>query len=441
MIHVKPNPENRPPISNSIDRWIMSTSNVVLSLPPRTKVFHIEGLIRTMISHLGLREVLSQLLLCVSPAFRTACSNVFFTEKSCINQFPSLNTKHFHATITGKLLEGIQPRSQKDVAKLLNIIRGTDRGWELFCRRIFLSEQEGHGSTSDCLDCSCDWLDCKCDFDLNVSNHFENMVYEANNAGYEGPDPWPSYTKGTHRLSSPENFKIHFAHEQLDSSLFMVEMRCARNEKKIVFAYGHNGAMLQSWSNREQSSVSRFIRQATFGFAGNNYDKKSRVVPDCLFFPAKESQGVVDDAGKPCTWVGCQDFAHEFKCTVRAVIFDDDGGYKLTTLVNNGALTYYALNKYQCVLPGIPGQVAGANDELFLRFEFETTQMGKDDVVPLGNVCWMHNMNLTFHKGPHARSTWDNAPEDAYKDGRDFNNDSRATSFDVLSTLSTMRWA
>ena len=64
-----------------------------------------------------------------------------------------------------------------------------------------------------------------------------------------------------------------------------------------------------------------------------------------------------------------------------------------------------------------------------------------DEKPPLNNVCYMHNMNLTFHKGSHARSTWNDATnEDSYNNDRDFNNDSRATAYDMLSSLSTMRW-
>ena len=373
-------------------------------------VFHIEGLIRLTVSFLGIRKVFGSKILCVSKDFRRSCTKVYFNKEYCQSIFPSLNILH----LTTELRTSMAPGPEGDVAKLLDIIRGTDsateeKGWELFCRKVFLSEQEAQGSLLD--------------FDFNWSED-EDYEEDAEDSDHD-----------------EAAFIERFAHEQTDDILFLIEMRCAKEEKKVVFAYGHNGAMWKSWRTRP-----------TFGFEGNSYDKASRVVLD-------ESHGVVfqNHTGSGCSWPDCQLLAKVFKCTVRAVMFVDDG-YKLTTIVNNGNLTYYDVHgdgeacfKYQCVLPGIPDQVAGENDELFLRFEFDQTQNrcadgpywkdDDDDVPPLTNVCWMHNMNLTFHKGSHARSTWNDATnEDSYNNDRDFNNDSRATAYDMLSSLSTMRW-
>ena len=121
--------------------------------------------------------------------------------------------------------------------------------------------------------------------------------------------------------------------------------------------------------------------------------------------------------------------------------------------------------KYQCLLPGIVGQVAGGEDELYLRFEFDQTQMRSEmpegEALPTQNECWIHEMVLSVRKGPNARLNWEQAMADpnmpagrGYGDGdvrsaaaaewdRYYSDvvERRATAFEVLSALSTVRWA
>jgi len=333
------------------------------------------------------------------------------------------------------------PGPEGDVAELLDIIRGTDsdteeKGWELFCRKVFLSEQEGQGSLLD--------------FDLNWSED-EDYEEDAEDSDHD-----------------EAAFIARFAHEQTDDILFLVEMRCAKEEKKVLFAYGHFGSMTNG----------------QFGFFGNSYTNngtqkewETRVVLD-------ESHGIQFQGSEEgeCNWSDCMELANAFKCTIRAVVFGGEDGYHLTTLVNDGQLTYYyvhqeeqPMSRYQCILPGIQNQITGGEDELFLRFEFNQTQMylawNEEElgVRPTSNVIWMHGMNLTFHKGPHAllsretardnymqlsgfgnsppehRDEW-NHPDDVaaeqewYDAYGNFGWNTHATIYDVLSALNSMGW-
>ena len=194
-----------------------------------------------IIGNLGARQVLSQQLLCVSSTLRNIASALFFNENHCRAIFPSLNPAHICRTLTDSLRAEIAPGPEGDVATLLQLIRGSDRGWECFCRKVFLSEQlEGKGSRG------------RTEFDLDFSDEYDE---------YEDEEL--------------ARCAVNFAHRQTDEVLFLVEMRCTRREKRVVFAYGKYGALYTGWG-----------RRPGFGWPGNSYDKASRVVLD-------ESDGIV----------------------------------------------------------------------------------------------------------------------------------------------------
>ena len=332
-----------------------------------------------VIDRLGMRQSLRQHLLCVSREFRTAASALFFNEAFCRDLVPSL------------------PPSSSG---LLNRIR--EGGWEQLCRKVFRSEQRRRSP----------W------------QAGEGTLHQFDKYDPSGRD-------------SEFDDEDEFAHAEADYLLFLVEMRCTRGSKRVVFARSQVGSC---WGGQ------------SFGWQGNGSDKASRVVLD-------KSDGIVfsqEEDGK-CHWPTCGGLADAFHCTIRAVAFVGEDGrgagpsYNLSTLVHEGALTFYDVGKYQCILPGIDHQAAGGADELYLRVELDyygphgTDMPG--DVRPTKNVCWMQEVNLTLCKGPNARLNMDQVHDQVMEtvdNAAEFDwgtLEASASPTDVLSALRTVRFA
>ena len=99
-----------------------------------------EDVLHISIKFLGVRQTLSQQLLCVCKEFRDAASAIFFNKSFMVALVPSLDPANL-CTMTGSLREEIADGPGGDVAELLRSIESTDRGWEQLCRKVFLSEQ------------------------------------------------------------------------------------------------------------------------------------------------------------------------------------------------------------------------------------------------------------------------------------------------------------
>jgi len=192
-----------------------------------------------------------------------------------------------------------------------------------------------------------------------------------------------------------------------------------------------------------------------FAWQVNDYDRATRVVLD-------ERNGVEFqvNSDRACNWPDFAKLASVFRCTIRAVIHtpDECDGYKIATLANDEPFMMYdvygdghAFAKYQCLLPGFPvaedeeadpGKTVLPAEQLFLRFEFDQTQMSikmeDGDVRPTRNECWMHMMCLFIQKDRYPTRDWETHVNQGTGNPSGYGN--RATPADVFAALTRVGW-
>ena len=203
----------------------------------------------------------------------------------------------------------------------------------------------------------------------------------------------------------------------------------------VMFAFGYHGSMFSA----------DHLGHDCFGWWVNDYNQASRVVLD-------ERSGVEFQVNcdRACNWPDFAKLASVFRCTIRAVIHmpDECDGYKIATLANDEPFMMYdvhgdghAFAKYQCLLPGIPVAEDEEAEQLFLRFEFDQTQMSINmedgDVRPTRNECWMHMMCLFIQKDRYPTRDWHTHVDEGTVNGHYGH---RATPADMFAAIKRVGW-